>query len=199
METKEIILVIADISGYTQFIKENKTSALHAEEIISQLLEVVIEKSSYPLVLNKLEGDAVLMYAETKGNVSEASRDVLNQVETFFTLFHTKVKKLAKDVASCPCGACQHIGDLRLKVVLHYGDVIFKQIRQFEELAGEDVILIHRLLKNNISTSEYVLMTESFYKAAKVSMDRQVEVWEETYAGFGNIKSRVWPIGQRGV
>ncbi|MEA2009005.1 MAG: DUF2652 domain-containing protein [Chloroflexota bacterium] len=196
MQIKEIILVIVDISGYTQFIRANKTSILHAEEIISELLEVVIEQSAYPLELNKLEGDAVLMYAETKGNAAAASQDVMRQVQTFFGLFHSKTKELAKDRSSCPCEACQRIRDLRLKVVLHSGDVIFKQIRQFEELAGEDVILIHRLLKNGISADEYILMTERFYKLAQAGIDKQLESREEIYSNFGSIKLRVWPITQ---
>jgi len=37
-----------------------------------------------------------------------------------------------------------------------------KKIRQFEELAGEPVILIHRLLKNTIQAKEYILLTQAF-------------------------------------
>ena len=193
MKIKEIILVIADISGYTQFIRANKTSVLHAEEIISQLLEVVIEQSDYPLELNKLEGDAVLLYAETKGNAAAASQDVMRQVQTFFGLFHHKTEELAEST-TCQCEACQHIRDLRLKVVLHSGEVVFKQIRQFKELAGEDVILIHRLLKNSISADEYILMTERFYKLAQAKIEEQLETREEIYPDFGSIKLRILPI-----
>ncbi|MDP1624483.1 MAG: DUF2652 domain-containing protein [bacterium] len=66
METKKVALVIADISGYTQFIRSEKMSAVHAEEIIFELLEAVIDHAAYPLTLNKLEGDAALLYAELK-------------------------------------------------------------------------------------------------------------------------------------
>ena len=38
-------------------------------------------------------------------------------------------------------------------------------MRQFEELAGEEVILIHRLLKNHVPSREYVLMTEPVKRA----------------------------------
>ncbi len=55
------------------------------------------------------------------------------------------------------------VRDLRLKAVLRVGEAVFKKIRQFEELAGEDVIVIHRLLKNFIPAAEYILMTEPFY------------------------------------
>lgn len=56
METKEAILVLVDISGYTEFIKRRRLSLVHAEEIISALLESVIDQTEHPLVLNKLAG-----------------------------------------------------------------------------------------------------------------------------------------------
>lgn len=76
METKKVALVIVDISGYTQFIRSEKMSAVHAEEIIFDLLEAVIDKAAYPLTLNKLEGDAALLYAELKDDETAVARDV---------------------------------------------------------------------------------------------------------------------------
>jgi len=58
MENKKVILAIVEISGYTQFIRTQKLSAIHAEEIVLELIEVVIHHAAYPLTLNKLEGDA---------------------------------------------------------------------------------------------------------------------------------------------
>ena len=46
------------------------------------------------------------------------------------------------------------------------GTVAFVKVRQFEELVGGDVVLIHRLLKNSIEAREYILMTEPFYRLA---------------------------------
>lgn len=59
---KPVCLVIADISGYTQFLKLRMLSLLHAEEIISSLLEAVVAGAEYPLQLSKFEGDAVFLY-----------------------------------------------------------------------------------------------------------------------------------------
>ena len=61
MEIKEVSLVLADISGYTEFVQAHRTALLHAEQIITDLLEAVIDSAEYPLTLNKLEGDAVLL------------------------------------------------------------------------------------------------------------------------------------------
>ena len=66
MVIKEVVMVLLDISGYTKFLTMHKTSMLHAELIISKLLESVIVASEHPLTLNKLEGDAAFLYAKTE-------------------------------------------------------------------------------------------------------------------------------------
>jgi hypothetical protein len=48
-------------------------------------------------------------------------------------------------------------------VIVHAGEVAHKRIRQFDELAGEPVIRLHRLAKNSIREPEYILVTEAFY------------------------------------
>ncbi len=53
MELKHVALVIADIGGYTRFIRAHKTALLHAQEIIAQLLEAIIERAAYPLTLTR--------------------------------------------------------------------------------------------------------------------------------------------------
>ena len=59
------------------------------------------------------------------------------------------------------CEACCKRGDLRLKVLAHYGEFMVKRVSRFEELAGDEVILIHRLLKNQVPANEYLLLTEA--------------------------------------
>ena len=63
MELKRVVLVLADISGYTRFMKIHTMSLLHAETIITELLEAVLDHAEFPLTLSKLEGDAAFMYA----------------------------------------------------------------------------------------------------------------------------------------
>lgn len=157
MKPKRVTLVIVDISGYTQFIRLHKMSAIHAEEIIFDLLETVMDRADYPLTLNKLEGDAAFRYAEMDGdNDAEVACDVARQARGFFKAFYARAQSLSRERANCDCDACRRILDLKLKAVLHLGEAFFKTIRQFEELAGEDVILVHQLLKNSIPSDEYI-------------------------------------------
>ncbi len=192
MELKHVALVIADIGGYTRFIRLHKTTLLHAEEIVSQLLESIIARASFPLTLNKLEGDAALLYAEMGEKETAAARDIAQQVTAFFSAFHGKARELSGSRANCPCDACQRILDLRLKAVLHHGEVAIRKIRQFEELTGEDVILAHRLLKNSVSEPEYILMSASFHRLAGDLAGYQSEKGEETYADLGRIDTVVF-------
>ena len=193
MEIKPVSLVLADISGYTHFIREHRGSLLHAEQIITDLLESVIDCAAYPLTLNKLEGDAVLLYTQVKGDDVEVARDVAAQVTRFFGAFRDKQHALLKaGDGGCDCAACVNIHNLRLKAVLHQGEAVIKRIRQFEELAGENVILIHRLLKNNLESDEYILMTEHFHTLSGDIEGLAPEAHVESYDDMGEIKTFVY-------
>ncbi len=42
MEQQQAFLILADISGYTKFIKLHRLSLIHAEQVISELLDSVL-------------------------------------------------------------------------------------------------------------------------------------------------------------
>jgi hypothetical protein len=56
---------------------------------------------------------------------------------------------------------------LRLKVIDHYGVAIRSKVSGFDELSGVDVIVLHRLLKNEVKGSEYLRLTEPAYRFLK--------------------------------
>lgn len=193
MEIKQLILLLVDISGYTNFIKMHTMSLLHAEAIVTDLLEAVIDHAEYPLTLSKLEGDAAFLYAtlEDEDQARAAAKDILNQVTKFFDAFRAKERALiACDV--CRCDACDNIDQLKLKAFLHVGEAVIKHIRQFEELAGENVILIHRLLKNSIPVKEYILLTGAFYELSGGLSDSTAETRSEHCEGIGAVTVRVY-------
>ena len=83
----------------------------------------------------------------------------------------------------CNCDACEGTDRLRLKVIVHIGEVLFYKIADFSKLSGPDVILIHRLLKNSIGSDEYLLMTERAYtefnQYKHFNVERRVEKYED--------------------
>jgi len=193
MQIRKVALVMVDISGYTQFLTWNKTSVLHAEEIINELLEAIVDAAKYPLTLNKFEGDAVFLFTEVgKAKATEVAADVMSQVFRFFDAFKAKQKLLiAKGEGGCPCVACQNIHTLQLKAFLHSGEAVFKRIKRFEELAGEDVILIHRLMKNDIPANEYIAMTDIFFKLCKDGLNVPIEAFSQSYDFVGEVGLKV--------
>ncbi|HEX5756401.1 MAG TPA: DUF2652 domain-containing protein, partial [Arenimonas sp.] len=152
--------MIVDISGYTRFITQRTTSMLHAEQIVTELLDAEIDKTEYPLRLNKLQGDAALLYREfTQANAEPAARDALRQLGNAFVAFDARRECLSSQRSGCSCDACSNIASLGLKAFVHAGGIAIKQVRQFEDLAGEPVIFVHQLLKNRVEETEYVLLS----------------------------------------
>ena len=161
MDMKKIFIVIVDISGYTRFIKLHKMSLCHAEGIIGELLESVIETSEFPLIAHELEGDAVSFYAASDGS-SEMAKDISQQILRLFNAFKAKEAELVSDCSLCICEACATVDQLKLKAVVHHGEAVFSKVGQFQKVSGVDVILSHRLLKNSIEEDEYILTTSAF-------------------------------------
>jgi hypothetical protein len=192
MEIYPVYLILADISGYTGFVKAHKDCLLHAEQIISDLLEAVIHKIEPPLQLNKLEGDAAFFYAKAKDR-GVAAPGITRQVLSFLKAYKDKQQALIKaGEGGCACAACRNIDKLNLKAILHYGRAVIKHIHRLEELAGEDVITAHRLLKNKVPASEYIMMTEDFYNVSGGVADNQPELYIEQYEGIGEVRTMLY-------
>jgi len=156
----EFLLLIADIGGYTRFMMKNHTARVHAHGIISDLLSAVIEEIRFPLEVNKLEGDAIFVIATRQEDGWEAiGSDIGRRLEAFISAFDRKLTELATSNI-CACIACQQMITLRLKVIGHYGTAVRAKVASFDELSGVDVIVLHRLLKNGVPGSEYILLTE---------------------------------------
>ena len=198
MGVQPVFLVLLDIRGYTRFIRFHRSSLLHAERIICDLLENVINCSTPPLVVHEILGDAVTFYAASDGSEAMANA-IRRQVNAFFAAFRTREAELISDCDLCRCDACSRIGSLKLKAVLHHGEAVSNQVGGFQKLAGEDVILAHRLLKNSISMEEYILESESFYRLGGESAVPSAETRTEICEGFGPIQVQVYPpheVGQ---
>lgn len=162
---RDMILLVADVSGYTRYMLENRTAALHSQGIMTDLLEAVIRQVEIPLEVSKLEGDAVFMYAERReaADWETICRSLGSRLTVFVDAFDAKLAELAATLV-CPCAACRNLDKLRLKVVAHAGRAVRHNVGRFEELTGVDVILVHRLLKNRVQGNSYLLLTEPAFR-----------------------------------
>src|SRR5512134_9684 len=115
--------------------------------------------SKPPLKVAELEGDAVFFYVLSTGkNLPTVAEQVKAQVAKLFGAFAREIEQIDR-INMCACDACENVTDLKLKQVVHQGEVSIEKIAQFEKLFGLDVILVHRMLKNTVPSREYVMMT----------------------------------------
>ena len=99
--------------------------------------------------------------------------------------FHVEREYVARNL--CPCAGCKEAAALTLKFVAHVGEVATQTIRDRLKLVGIDVILVHRLLKNDVPLREYVLMTEDLYGTGSAVLPPSVGRVEPEVDGFGTV------------
>lgn len=147
------IILFPDISGFTEFV--SSTEIEHGQQIIASLLEEIIKSNYLGFIVSEIEGDSVLFYKVYKRiDVNDLLKLCLN----IHGEFHKRRIEI-NNSTRCNCGACSSIKNLTIKFVIHFGDVSLIKIYKFSKLYGLDVIIAHRLLKNNINSKEYILIT----------------------------------------
>lgn len=166
MAVRRAVLLIADIGGYTNFLRWNRMNLAHAQVTIARLLESVIDAGK-GLKLAKLEGDAAFFWAPG----GDAGVVVGERLPHMHRSFVAKREMLSVD-RSCDCASCSQLDGLSLKFVAHEGEVAEQRVKRHAELAGLDVILVHRMLKNSVPLTEYVLMTDPV-------AERLTETWRD--------------------
>ena len=192
--THKVLLIIADISGYTKFMVSSDIEIKHSQHVISELIQSIIKEAEIPLEISKLEGDAIFLYVKKdSGNFThdDIRKITGEKLILFFETFHEKLQELTSHT-SCTCGACSNVHALRLKVVAHSGEALFYRIHHFNELSGTDVILVHRLLKNSEAADEYLLLTEPAYTDIEFPCKLPVMEGRESYEHLGQVKTFVY-------
>ena len=191
---RPVILILADISGYTRFMAANRTELVHGQHIISELIKTIIRQVKIPLRVSKLEGDAVFLYAVKDGGEAVWERTLATIGEKlfgFFDAFADKVHELAESNV-CDCQPCRDVEQLRLKLIVHAGEALFYRLDRFEELSGIDVIRVHRPLKNTVDAREYLLMTEAAYREIRFPRSIPVTESREIHEQLGEVKTFVF-------
>ncbi|MEO8668662.1 MAG: DUF2652 domain-containing protein [Bauldia sp.] len=163
--------VIADISGYTNFLAAVELE--HAQDIIADLMDTVVRGLRPPFRLAKFEGDAAFAYAVTEKVDGSLMQDA---IEATYFAFRRRMRNI-KQASVCECDACRTMQSLDFKFVIHHGEMIKQKMGGREELAGRDVILVHRLLKNAVSEKvgnrAYALYSDACIKAMGVDPGQQ--------------------------
>lgn len=160
-------VLIADITGYSIYLSESELE--HAQQTLTDLLEVLLDQLRSPFLFAQLEGDAVMSYALGAGTLN--SQTFLERIEETYVEFRRAIDlKVLNN--TCQCNACANVSDLDLKFFVHYGSFVIQPVGDVSQLVGSDINLLHRLLKNSVKSdtgiSAYLLATESALDALGV-------------------------------
>jgi len=182
--TEDGALVLADISGFTEFV--TRTELEHGPPMIAALLEEVMREISPPLEIQEVEGDAV--FALGPDRALESPAKLLDAIDQAFAAFKTRQRELEAD-DSCGCRACRSVGNLDLKVVVHHGRFLRQLVGGRGQVAGADVILAHQLLKNDVGKRAYLLLTEAALQWVGLdAMRAELAEHVERYEHLGDIR-----------
>jgi hypothetical protein len=193
-------LLLADISGYTGFLQgvadAHRDIIVDADEppaayaVLSHLLDAMVTSLVPGFRLVKLEGDAIFSVNED-GSVHGPL--AIDAIRGCYSAFRDGLAAAGAQW-TCTCSACSRLGSLDVKFVLHHGSYVAQTIAGREELAGPDVNVVHRLLKNHarelVGNVAYALVTEAAVDALAIPTDGMV-IGEERYADTPPIDVRV--------
>lgn len=191
--------LIADISGYTSYLAGVELD--HAQDVIADLMDTVVRCLRPPFKLAKFEGDAAFFCAPGDGFDGALLQDAIDAA--YFT-FQKRLRNI-EQATSCACKACHGMQQLDLKFVGHHGEFIKQRMAGRDELAGRDVILVHRLLKNTVKERlgdhAYVLFSDACIQAMGIDAVAQgLVAHEETIDIIGAVTcwvrdlARAWNV-----
>lgn len=188
--------LIADISGYTGYLADVELD--HAQDILADLVGAVVSALRPNFRLAKLEGDAAFTYLI--GEKLDGSM-LLDTIERCYFGFRRR-RRDVRQATSCECNACTRIPDLDLKFVVHHGQAIVQKVAGRQELLGSDVIVVHRLLKNDVverlGFSAYALFTQRCIDATDLDPAALgMRAHTETYDRIGDVPTWAHDLERR--
>jgi uncharacterized protein YndB with AHSA1/START domain len=184
-------LVLADISGYTTYLAGVELD--HAQDILADLTGTVVRSLRPTFRLAKLEGDAAFAYVVTDDIDGSILQDT---IEHCYIAFRRRLRDIGQ-ASQCDCNACTYLPRLDLKFVVHHGLIARQRMAGREELVGRDVIVVHRLLKNNVQEAlgiaAYALYTDECVRMMGIADPAAAGLTEhrETYDGVGEVSGWV--------
>lgn len=163
------ILLIADLSGYTGYLIASEVE--EAPAIAGDLVETMLGQLTDHFELAGLEGDAAFLHAPLAALSGER---LLEAIGRCHRAFRQRIESL-RQATTCECEACRRVPTLDLKFFVHVGPVVRQRIVGRDELAGREVIVVHRLLKDSQPAREghrrFALLTDAAVRALAIDPD----------------------------
>ncbi|MGH3026034.1 MAG: DUF2652 domain-containing protein [Gaiellaceae bacterium] len=183
MATRRALLLIADIGGYTEYMQFHRSILGHAEAATTRMLDKVVDAArGFDLI--EVEGDAAFLSRDAEGLDGPAALSaIVTAAVALHRAFHAERRFV--ELNMCPCGSCTRTSALKLKFVAHVGEVATQTIKRRTKLVGLDVIYVHRLLKNPVTVSEYLLVSGELFDNGGASSELAMQEIDVDLEGIG--------------
>ncbi len=186
--------IITDISGYTEYLTRSELD--HANEILQSLFDAQLKLVKHPFIISGFRGDAIFMYVPETNFVQAQS--FIEALENFYIVFEDTLQQMQYNT-TCTCRACRNMEMLDLKMCIHYGEYLVQKLADREELLGADVIVPHRMLKNNViektGVSAYAIFSDVTAQALRLSeLSQPLIPHTESYEHLGEVKMQVFDL-----
>jgi hypothetical protein len=76
-----------------------------------------------------------------------------------------------------------------VKFVAHLGEVAIQRVKRISKLAGLDVILVHRMLKNTVPLPEYMLLSEPLFRLSDEKIRTHTQSLPQEFEGLGPVQT----------
>nr|WP_294896687.1 DUF2652 domain-containing protein [uncultured Pedobacter sp.] len=165
-----VFFCIPDITGFTKFITSTEDPEF-ANKVITKVLNKVATANILEMDIAEIEGDAVFFY---KIGRLPSVKKVAKQCQLIYDTFNLTIADFQQ---SHPEMYDKYLSkhQLGIKIVVHHGHINLTKINGHTKLMGEDVILVHKLLKNSIEEPCYILLTNKYLD--KLRDKKVVKTW----------------------
>ena len=185
---KNATILIPDISGYTELF--SKTTLDFSTGVLCELLNELMRVADDKFRVAEIEGDAILFYIKNRKLPID---QLINYCLRAYKHFHGYLNHVVERVEDPD--ARKAAEQLTVKFIAHWGPIAEMNIANFTKPVGLSLIEAHNLLKNNINSRAYILITEAYANgqaihACKLEGDKCLE-WQEgseEYPVIGKVK-----------
>jgi uncharacterized protein YndB with AHSA1/START domain len=122
-------------------------------------------------------------------------QSLLETLENFYTVFADTLQQMQYNT-TCTCRACKNMHVLDLKMCIHFGEYLIQKLADREELLGADVIVPHRMLKNEVlektGVKAYALFSEAAGQALTISeYCNDLQPYNQNFEHIGDVQMHV--------
>jgi len=185
MQSGRALLLIADIGGYTEFMRSHRMSLAHAEVTTARLLETVID-AAHGFDLIEVEGDAAFLSRQADALEGDATVVATTKaVVAMHRAFHIERRYVATNL--CPRDGCAQADNLKLKFVAHVGEVAAQTVKKRQTHVGSTSSTCIGCSRA-CAGPEYVLLSEELYRTGDTALSDPVHEVSQDLDGIGPVR-----------